>query len=491
MSKEVVGLGVVMSSNLARELASFDAIGQAELVRKGELRASDLVESAIQRIESLNPILNSVITPIFDIALEVFRQELPNSPLAGVPFLLKDLIATIKGIRHTEGSAFLRDYFAGQDSDLVTCIKSAGLIIIGITNTPEFGNTSTTEPHLFGPCCNPWNTQRTTGGSSGGSAAAVAAGFVPMAHGNDGGGSIRIPASCCGLFGLKPTRGRNPLGPNFRDFYSGLVVEHALTRSVRDSAALLDVTSGPTVGDPYWAPPKARPFLQEVGADLGKLRIAFSTRAPSGVDVHPDCVRAVHDAARLCADLGHEVIEEAPSFDGEVAEDAWFMLWSEGNAWLVDYWARRTGRVPDAREFEPLTWALQELGRKRTAAEHLYAVQVLQETGREIAHFFETYDSWLTPVLAQPPVLLGALDPPEDNPLGWAEIDGKFAPFTAIANSTGQPAMSMPLFWDAEDLPIGVQFIGRFGEEAMLFRLAAQLEKARPWTDRHPAVSAF
>ncbi|MFQ5912874.1 MAG: amidase [Nitrospinota bacterium] len=474
-----------------KELASLDAIAQAQLVRKGEVTARELVESAIQNIEDLNPTLNAVITPTFEIALEAAERRLPRSPLAGVPILLKDLIATCAGVRHTEGSAFLSDHVADQDSELVARIKRAGLNVVGITNTAEFGNASTTEPRLFGPSRNPWDTGRTTGGSSGGSAAAVAAGLAPMAHGNDGGGSVRIPASCCGLFGLKPTRARNPLGPYFGDVYSGLVAEHALTRSVRDSAALLDATSGPATGDPYWAPPPARPFLKEVGVNPKSLRIAFSTQAPSGVDVHPDCMRAVDDAAGICAELGHKVAEAAPSFDGEAAEEAWFMLWAEGNAWLVDHWARRTGRTPVEREFEPVTWALQELGRKRSAAEHLHEVEVLQKAGREIARFFETYDVWLTPTLAQPPVPLGALEPPAGSPLDWVEIDGRFAPFTAIANSTGQPAMSVPLHWNAEGLPVGTHFIGRFGEEAVLFRLAGQLEEARPWAARHAPVSVF
>ena len=476
---------------MAKELAGLDALGQAELVRKGEITACELVECAIRRVEDLNACLNAVISPTFEIALKASDKKLHEGILTGVPFLLKDLIATSKGVRHTEGSAFLRDHIADQDSELVARIKRAGLIIIGITNTAEFGNSSTTEPHLFGPCRNPWDIGKTTGGSSGGSAAAVAAGLVPMAHGNDGGGSIRIPASCCGLFGLKPTRGRNPLGPQFGEFFSGLVTEHALTRSVRDSAALLDATSGPAAGDPYWAPAPVRPFLREVGADPGRLRIAFSTKAPSGVEVHPDCIRALYDAARLCAELGHEVSEAEPSFDAELAEKTWFMIWADGNAWLVDYWAHQTGRMPNSDELEPLTWALQEIGRRRSAGEHLHGVQALQKAARQIARFFETFDFWLTPTLAQPPLPLGALEPPPGSALEWLEIDGRFAPFTAAANITGQPAMSVPLFWNVKDLPIGVQFIGRFGEEALLFRLAAQLEEARPWADRHPPISAF
>ena len=474
-----------------KELVSLDALSQAQLVRKGEVTARELVESAIRRVENLNPLLNAVITPTFDLALEAAERKLPESPLAGVPFLLKDLVATCSGIRHTEGSAFLRNHVANQDSELVARLKRSGLIIIGITNTAEFGNASTAEPHLFGPTRNPWDTNRTTGGSSGGAGAAVAAGIVPMAHGNDGGGSIRIPSSCCGLFGLKPTRARNPLGPRFGDIYSGLVAEHALTRSVRDSAALLDATSGPALGDPYWAPPPQRSYFEEVGADPGKLRIAISTRAPSGVKVHPDCVRAVHETAKLCEGLGHDIVEEDPDFNAQEAEQAWFMLWAEGNAWLLDHWARQTGKALHREEFEPLTWALQELGRGRTAAEHLYGVQVLQNASRDFDRFFNIYDVWLTPTLAQPPPPLGALEPSAENPLDWVEVDGRFAPFTAIANGVGHPAMSIPLHWNADGLPIGVHFTGCFGGEDVLFRLAARLEDAKPWADRHPPVSAF
>lgn len=296
---------------LSNELALLDAIAQAELVRRKEVKPIEMVEAAIERIERVNPAINAVVTPMFDEARAAAGGTLPDGPFTGVPFLLKDLLAAYAGVRMTSGSAFLRDFVPDHDSELVARHKRAGLIVVGKTNTPEYGIMPTTEPALFGPTRNPWDTTRATGGSSGGSAAAVAAGLVAFAHGNDGGGSIRIPASCCGVFGLKPTRARNPLGPDFGDMFSGLVAEHALTRSVRDSAALLDATSGSEIGDPYCAPPPARPFLHEVGADPGKLRIAFTTVAPSGATVHPDCVRAVIDAAKLCSDLGHEVVEAA------------------------------------------------------------------------------------------------------------------------------------------------------------------------------------
>src|SRR5579864_6478356 len=285
--------------SLNDELAFLDATAQAELLRRNELKPIELVDAAIAHIEKLNPVLNAVITPMFELARSAAQNPLPDGPFRGVPFLLKDLVAFYAGVRMTSGSSSLHDFVPDHDSELVARLKRAGLVILGKTNTPEFGILPTTEPRLFGPSRNPWDTSRITGGSSGGSAAAVASGMVPMAHGNDGGGSIRIPASCCGLFGMKPTRGRNPLGPDFGDIMSGLVAEHAVTRSVRDSAGLLDATSGPDVGDPYCAPLPTRPFLEEVSADAGKLRIAFTTTAPTGVPIHGDCVRAVEEAAKL------------------------------------------------------------------------------------------------------------------------------------------------------------------------------------------------
>jgi len=316
----------------------------------------------------------------------------------------------------------------------------------------------------------------------------VAGGMLPMAHASDGGGSIRIPASCCGLFGLKPTRGRNPLGPSYGDIFSGLVAEHAVTRSVRDSAALLDATAGPDLGDPYPAPPPARPFLEETNRPPGFLRVAFTSRAATGVPVHADCVRAVEDAAKLCADLGHDVSEATPELEGDAISQAFIAVWAAGTAWSIDDWARRTGQTPSADRFEPLTWALCEMGNRRSAADYLLAVQDLQRVSRQVARFFVDYDVWLSPTLAEPPPALGSFDPTPDNPMQGIFRAAQFVPFTPIFNATGQPAMSVPLHWNQENLPIGVQFAGRFGDEATLFRLAAQLEQSRPWAGRWPTL---
>ncbi len=475
---------------LAEELAALDAIAQAELVRRGEIRPMELMEAAIARAERVNPALNAIVTPLYDRARAAARGELPDGPFRGVPFLLKDLVASYAGVRMTSGSAFLRDYVPDHDSELVSRFRRAGLVVFGKTNTPEFGILPTTEPQLFGPCRNPWNVRHSTGGSSGGSAAMVAAGVVPMAHANDGGGSIRIPASCCGVFGMKPTRARNPLGPDIGDIMGGLVAEHGVTRSVRDSAALLDAVSGPGVGDPYFAPPRNRPFLDEVGADPGRLRIAFTTVAPSGAKIHPECLAAVHDAAKLCQNLGHSVEEAAPQIPGERMVDAFLTVWRAGTANAVESMALLTGRQPTAELFEPLTWALYELGRQVSAPSYLLAQTVLQAISRQIAGFMLRYDVWLTPTLADPPLPLGSFDPAPGNPLAGFERAVQFVPFTPLANLSGQPAMSVPLYWSADGLPIGAHFIGRFGDEATLFRLAGQLEAARPWQKRKPPIFA-
>ena len=325
-----------------------------------------------QSIYEVNPKLNAVVTPMFDRARAEASVAPAEGPFSGVPFLLKDLLAEYAGVRFTEGSAFLDGHYTPEsDSELTRRLRRAGLIVIGKTNTPELGILPTTEPRLFGPTHNPWNLGRTPGGSSGGSAAAVAAGLVAMAHANDGGGSIRIPASCCGLFGLKPTRGRNPLGPIYGDIFSGLVVEHAVTRSVRDSAALLDATAGPDLGDPYAAPPPARLYLEEIKRQPGFLRVAFTSRAATGVPVHADCVRAVEDAAKLCEDLGHDVTEATPDLEGDAISQAFIAVWAAGTSWSVDDWARRTGQTPSADRFEPLTWALYEMGNRRRATDGL------------------------------------------------------------------------------------------------------------------------
>ena len=470
------------------EFGFIDATAQAEMVRSGDVTPAELVEGAIERIERLNPALNAVITPMYDEAREAATQPIPDGPFSGVPFLVKDFLAEYAGVRFTESSAFLGEFVPDEDAELVKRWKRAGLIAVGKTNLPEMAVGATTEPARFGPTRNPWDTSRTPGGSSGGAGAAVASGMLPMAHGNDAGGSIRIPASCCGIFGLKPTRARNPLGPHYGDMMSGLVTEHALTRSVRDSATLLDATSGPSVGDPYWAPPPVRPFAQEVGADPGKLRIAFSTQSLLGTPMHKDCLDAVLDATTLCTVLGHEVVEAAPSVEAEALWETFTTIMSAGFGWAVADWARRLGREPGEGDLEPFVAAFAEKGRSVSGSDYLLQVQEMQRLSRQVGRFFEDFDMWLTPALGMPPVPLGTLVYSGGDPFEHRRKTAAFAPFTYVANLTGQPAMSVPLFWNEEGLPIGTHFTGRFGDEATLFRLASQLESARPWADRRPRV---
>ena len=426
---------------------------------------------------------------------EIKANRVSDTLFCSVPFLLKDLLAECKGSPFVEGSRAVRGYVSKVDSELVKRQKASGLVIVGKTNTPEFGAMPTTEPALFGPSANPWDPSLTPGGSSGGSAAAVATGIVPMAHGNDGGGSIRIPASCCAVFGLKPTRGRNPLGPLFGDIGSGLAHEHALTRSVRDSAALLDVTSGPDIGDPYYAPPNERPFLEEVGIEVGRLKIGVLTGVPKGwhvnTELHPDCVDAVKDAAQFCGNLGHIVEEIAPedlSFP-KVAE-SFGCIFSSYIGHAVAYWERELGRKIEEDELEPVTWGRYQAAKAQTGADHLVAVEETQLFSRKVARWYHDggYDLLLSPTLRIPPTKLGALQWTPETPEKWIELVQSFGTFTRIQNLTGQPAMSVPLFWNQNGIPIGVQFAARFGDEATLFRLAAQLEQERPWAHRKPLI---
>ena len=469
--------------------AWLDATAQAALVRRGELTPLELVDAAIARVERLNPSLNAVVTPLFDSAREAARGRLPDGPLRGVPYLLKDLGAALAGVRRTSGAAVLKDFAPDFDDVLVERLRAAGLIFIGRTNTPELGASATTEPSLFGPTRNPWDPERSPGGSSGGSAAAVASGMVAAAHGNDGGGSIRIPASCCGLFGLKPTRARATTAPGAGDH--GLSVDHALTRSVRDSAVLLDAIAGGVPGDPCWAPPPRRPYAEEVGADPGILRIAWTAAAARGSAVHPDCVRAVEETAALCRDLGHEVEEGSPDFEYAPFEEAFLSMFAAGVAASLDGIERHFRVAPSPEKYDPATWRLYERGADLSASRYLQAVELTQSVGRRLAAFFTGTDIWLTPTLGRPPELIGSLEPSlESDPAEALEYALSYVAFTPICNCTGVPAASVPLHWNAAGLPIGVQLVAPYGGEDVLFRLASQLEAARPWSGRRPPVSA-
>ena len=473
------------------ELAHLDATALAALVATGDVAPIELVDGAIARIEKLNPALNAVIVELFDRARDEAQDTLPDGPFRGVPFLVKDLLCELEGTPYAEGSRLSSDYVSTSTQELARRYVQAGFVVCGKTNAPEFGILPTTEPRRFGASKNPWDPTRTTGGSSGGSAAAVAAGMVPVAHGNDGGGSIRIPASCCGLFGLKPTRARNSLAPAYGDAYGGLICEHVLTRTVRDSAAVLDATHGPVPGDPYCAPPLRGPsFLAATAADPEPLRIGVVTASPTGVVVDPQCVAAVEHAARLCADLGHHVEAAAVPLDADAFIEHFVNVWAAGNAWVLSSWEGRVGRAATPDDLEPLTWALCELGRAIDAGRYLASVEVLQHETRGVAAAFESLDVVLTPTLAELPVELGSFDAPEGEPMLALLRAAAFTPFTPLLNVTGQPAASIPLWTSTDGLPVGVQAIGRFGDEETLFALAAQLERAAPWAQRRPVISA-
>ena len=479
---------------MSEDTAWLDATGQADLVRRKEISAAELVDEAIARIEKLNPHLNAVIHELFDRARVEASEEpgpLPDGPFRGVPFLLKDLGAELAGTPFNEGLEFSGDYRSSVTQELTRRYMRAGFVICGKTNTPELGILPTTEPRRFGAARNPWNTEHSTGGSSGGSAAAVASGMVPAAHANDGGGSIRIPASCCGLVGLKPTRARNSLAPNYGDLMGGLVCEHVVTRSVRDSAAILDATAGPVPGDPYWAPPPRGPsFAAAAAAAPSPLRIAVMTDSPSGSDVHPDCIEATRAAAALCESLGHRVDEASLDVDGDAFVANFINQWAASNAWAIADWEVRLGRPVTEPELEPLSWALIGLGRSLDAGQYLVAVQNLQKISRQIADAFEGFDVLLTPTLGEPPAPLGTFDSPPGEPLAGLFRAAAYVPFTPPFNVTGQPGISLPLHWNEAGLPIGVQFVGRFGDEETLLSLAGQLEQAAPWAGRRPPVSA-
>ncbi len=472
-------------------MENLDATAQAALVRKGEVTPLELVDAAIARIERGNPRLNAVVTETFERARDAARGPLPDGAFRGVPFLLKDLAGGAEaGVSLTLGSAFLRDHVSDHDTELVARFRRAGLVFVGRTNTPEFGIPPETEPVLFGPCKNPWNPAFSPGGSSGGAATAVAARFVPFAHASDAGGSIRIPASCCGVFGLKPSRGRNPMGPKLGESVGGFIADGCISISVRDSAALLDATGVPSLGDPYTAPGKARPYVDELRERPGRLRIAVMRTPTNGAAVHHDCLAALESAATLCRELGHDVVERSFVLSdlGEFLS-AFLALWTTNAALNVAYAERLVGRTATETDFEPLTWALASMGRTRTAVEYVEAQRKLHRFSREIAAFFVDHDVVLSPVIADPPQPLGHFACTREDPLSGFMKAGLFAPFTPIYNVTGQPAMSVPLAWNGAGLPIGLQFAARYGDEATLFRLAAQLEEARPWADVHPPGS--
>lgn len=468
------------------EYSEFDGLGLAELVKTRKVSPAELVEAAIERIERHNPQLNAVVFKGYEDP-RANASTTRSGAFAGVPTLLKDLLCEKKGWPTRAGSRFVPAAPSPFDSTLVSRFEAAGLVPLGKTNAAEFGLVPFAEPKLYGPARNPWSLDHSTGGSSGGSAAAVAAGIVPLAHANDGGGSIRIPASCCGLVGLKPTRGRNPLGPMRGEALGGLAAEHVVSRTVRDTAAALDATAGPEIGEPYAAPPQPGSYLAAINNKPEKLRIAFSTERIDGEACDPECKAAAETAATLCEQLGHHVEEGAPQISSDDIVDSGPLL-ASNLTMIVDLIARATGKTPAREEFEGFSWNLYQLGKTYSAAQYHVGRANLQRVSRQIARWQQPYDAWITPVIATPPLKIGAVNYDDvDLAKGWAPMI-RYLVFTLLQNITGQPAISLPLAWSKSGLPIGVHFVGRFGEEHVLLQLAAQIEESQPWSKKRPPI---
>ncbi len=480
------------------EYVAHDAVGLAGLVAAGEVSAHELLDCALAALEAVNPRLNAVTVDLADQGRAAIDAGLPDGPLKGVPYLIKDICALMKGVPTSSGCAVYKDLPAGQDSALVAAYRRAGLVLFGKTNTPELGLMPTTESKTFGAAHNPWDLSRTTGGSSGGSSAAVAAGVLPAAHANDGGGSIRVPASCCGLFGLKPSRGRVSLAP-IGGGIGWFTCEHAVTRTVRDSAALLDASCGPALGDMLFLPPPATPFAAEVGKDPGRLRIGFSTAALAYGEISPECAAAVRATAKLCESLGHQVEEVSLDVDFRSEMLARHITACSGIAFGFDFEARRRGRPIARDEVEALSWVAYQTGKAMTAERVSEAIRILTIESYATVAAMKDYDVLLLSTLATAPIPLGTLNSDSDEEGHYREPDLNdlpafskllygFMPNTAMFNVTGQPAMSVPLDQSDEGLPIGIQFVGHLGRDAQLLRLAAQLETAQPWAHRRPPV---
>jgi amidase len=471
------------------EFEDYDALGLAELVRRNQVTPDELLDCAIERVEARNPALNAVVMKLYEYGRKAIADGLPQGPLRGVPFLMKDLTSPVEGVRMTRGSKFFADAPpAAADSEHVKRLKRAGLVIFGRTNTCELGLSLTCEPQLYGPTRNPWDVTRISGGSSGGAAAAVAARILPLAHASDGFGSIRAPAACCGLVGLKPTRSRNTFAPYAGEGLGGVATEHAVSLTLRDSAALLDATRGAGPGDPYVAPLPARPYAEELRANAGSLRIAWTAAAPNGAKIDPECLRLLAETAKLCADLGHRVAERDPEVERDAIVPTFLALASANT--IVNLSSHPSaGRAAREGEVERITWLTAKMGEKVSGADYVRATQTAHRLGRQMAAFHADCDVLLTPGLASPAVKLGWLDMMMDDVEAYWQRVFAFSPFTVWFNLTGQPGLMLPLGQTPDGLPLAVQLVGRYGDEATLFRLGAQLEAARPWFGRKPALA--
>jgi amidase len=470
------------------EYRKHDATALAGLIAKREVSAKEVLEAAIERAEEVNPAINAIVHKQYDKVRKAGAAGPPQGPLAGVPYLIKDLAFLETGEPARLGSSLFKDFVADHDSAYVMRCKKAGLTIFGRTSTPEFGLNPTTEPRLNGACRNPWNLEHSAGGSSGGAAAAVSAGIIPMAHATDGGGSIRIPAAQCGLFGLKPSRGRMSLAPDAGEGWGGLSAAHVVSRSVRDSALMLDCTAGAEPGDPYAAPTPGHSFVDALARPPGKLRIALMLADHRGAKLHPECEKAVQGAARLCASLGHSVEEVDPQLDLVALRPMNARIAAANTARSCALRWKALGREPDAKDVEAATWAVYQRGLKVSGVEYVEAIAAAHAAGRKMGAFLTSYDVILSTVLAGPPPKLGYFDQNSADVETFAERVNTYLSVTPLHNATGTPAMSVPLHWTADGLPVGVHFAGRYGEESTLLQLAAQLEQAQPWFDRVPAL---
>ena len=475
--------------SLGAEYLQHDGMGLADLVARREVHPTELLDEALRRAEAVNPTLGVIVLTMEEEAQRQIRRGETTGPLGGTPFALKDLRAKYAGTPTTSGSRFFAGSVADYDTETVRRHRAAGLVVFGKTKTPELGCNLATEPRYGGPARNPWDTTLIPGGSSGGAAALVAARVLPLAHATDGGGSIRIPAACCGLFGLKPTRGRTPPGPDQGEGWGGLSTEHAVSLTVRDSALLLDVTAGADPGAPYYPPPPSDSFLSLVGADPGTLRIGYSLSTPRGHALHPDCRRVVEETARLCERLGHIVEEASPHWSLGEAGMAYTTVVNANVARTVAARAHELGRPPGPGDLEAGIRQRVEEGNRTDAVQYLEALATIHRTGREVSDFFGAYHLWLTPTTATPPPPLGTFDTDSEDTTQFRSRIGRFSPFCSLANMTGQPAMSVPLGQTSSGVPVGAHFLGRYGDEATLVMLAAQLEEAQPWFNRRPSLA--
>jgi len=469
------------------EYRRHDAISLAALIAKREVSAEEVLETAIARAEQVNPAINAIVHKQYEQARKAVAAELPEGPLKGVPYLIKDLGFFETGEPATFGSSLFKDFVADHQTAYVTRCKKAGLVFMGRSSSPEFGLNPNTEPRLYGSCHNPWNLEYSPGGSSGGSAAAVAAGILPVSHATDGGGSIRIPAAQCGLFGLKPSRGRMSMAPDAGEGWGGLSTGHVVSRSVRDSALMLDCTAGPEPGDPYAAPMHEGSFLEAIARQPRKLRIALMLKDHRGAKLHPECLAAVQNAAKLCANLGHIVEEADPGLDMVALRPMNARISAANTARSCNTRWKALGREPNTEDVEAVTWAVYERGMRVSGVEYIEAIAAVHAAGRKMGTFLTSYDVILSTTLAGPPPKLGYFDQNGDVQT-FAERVTEYLSVTPLHNATGTPAMSVPLHWTADGLPVGVHFAGRYGEEATLLALAAELETVQPWFDRVPAL---